>query len=59
MEIKLLEMIKKKNIFIIEKINKKQKIEKKVNINNNNIKLFFNNDSNQSDLPSTLSQLLK
>ena len=50
---------KKKNIFIIEKINKKQKIEKKVNINNNNIKLFFNNDSNQSDLPSTLSQLLK
>ena len=50
---------KKKNIFIIEKINKKQKIEKKVNINNNNIKLFFNNDSNESDLPSTLSQLFK
>ena len=51
---------KKSNIFVIEKINKKQKIEKKENINdNNNMTLIFNNDSNDLHLPSTLSQLLK
>ncbi len=51
---------KKSNIFVIEKINKKQKIEKKENINDyNNMTLIFNNDSNDLHLPSTLSQLLK
>ena len=50
--------IKKNDIFVIEKVNKKQKLEKKEKNDNNNIKLILNNDSNESNLPSTLSQLL-